>query len=151
MALPPFWILVEDHGSELLRYARRLVGTTDAEDVLQEALMRALRSYPRLKHGDHLRAWLFRIATTTAFDHTAARKKEMPVGTLPDVSEDGYQYDDGFEALIDPLTPAARDALKLRFVDDLSYGEIATRLDCSEPAARQRVSTGVRELRRALS
>ncbi|MDQ3619906.1 MAG: hypothetical protein M3391_07230, partial [Actinomycetota bacterium] len=50
-SLPPFWALVEAHGGELLVHARKLAGE-DAEDVLQEALLRALRSYDRLSHGN---------------------------------------------------------------------------------------------------
>ena len=61
--LPPFWTLVETHGDELLVHARRLAGD-DAEDVLQDALLRALRAYPKLRHADHLRAWLYRVTTS---------------------------------------------------------------------------------------
>ena len=147
--LPPFWRLVEDHSDELLRYASRLVGD-DAEDVVQEAFLRGLRSYPRLQHGDHLRAWLFRITTTTAFDHTGKRR-EVPVA---EVREEAVEltYDDGtFEAIIGELTDANRDALRLRFVDDLAYDEIANRLGCSSDAARRRVSTGIKSLRERLT
>jgi RNA polymerase sigma-70 factor (ECF subfamily) len=57
-------------------------------------------------------------------------------------------YDAGaFESLIEPLPATARAALRLRFVDDLDYEGIATRLGCSPEAARQRVSTAVRNLR----
>ena len=65
--LPPFWTLVESHGDELLVHARRLSGDA-AEDVLQDALLRALRAYPKLTHADHLRAWLYRVTTSAAMD-----------------------------------------------------------------------------------
>ena len=147
--LPPFWRLVEDYSDELLRYATRLVGD-DAEDVVQEAFMRGLRSYPRLQHGDHLRAWLFRITTTTAFDHSGKRR-EVPVAEVRDEAVN-LAYDDGtFEAIIGELTDANRDALRLRFVDDLAYDEIARRLGCSSDAARRRVSTGIKSLRGKLT
>ena len=42
---------------------------TPAEDVLQDALLRALRAYPRLEHAEHLRAWLYRVTTSAAIDH----------------------------------------------------------------------------------
>jgi len=59
------------------------------------------------------------------------------------------EYDDGaFEALIAPLPEGARAVLRLRFVDDLDYEQLATRLGCSPVAARQRVSTAVRTLRK---
>jgi RNA polymerase sigma-70 factor (ECF subfamily) len=74
--LPPFWTLVEQHGDELLKHARRLAGDA-GEDVLQDALLRALRAYPRLKHADHLRAWLYRVTTSAAIDHHRAHRREV--------------------------------------------------------------------------
>ena len=150
-ALPPFWSLVEAHGDELLAHARRLSGPQQAEDVLQDALLRALRAYPRLEHGDHLRAWLYRVTTTTAIDAHRARRREVVTDAPPEVA-DHPVYDDGaFDALIAPLPEGARAALRLRFVDDLDYDAIATALGCSTVAARQRVSTAVRTLRERLA
>lgn len=151
MSLPPFYELIEAHGAELMRYARRLSGDAAAEDVLQEAFLRALRSYPRLRHAEHLRAWLFRITTTAAYDHASKKKGEVLTKDIPEVPADPHFDDGAFDSLIEPLTPSAREAFKLRFVDDLSFEEVSERLGCSPAAARQRVSTGVRELRRLMS
>ena len=146
-ALPPFSRLVDDHGDELLAHARRLAGPEHAEDVLQESLLRALRAYPRLRHGDHLRAWMYRVTTSAAMDFHRSRRRETVTDDPPAVAT--YDtYDDGaFEALIADLPETARSALRLRFVDDLDYDGIADRLGCSTMAARQRVSTAVRSLR----
>jgi RNA polymerase sigma-70 factor (ECF subfamily) len=148
--LPPFWTLVEAHGDELLVHARRLAGE-QAEDVLQDALLRALRAYPRLRHGDHLRAWLYRVTTSAAMDFHRSRRRELPTDEPPTVAT--YDsYDDGaFESLIAPLPETARSALRLRFVDDLDYDGIGERLGCSTVAARQRVSTAVRTLRETIA
>ena len=147
VTLPPFWILVERHGDELLAHARRLAGDQHAEDVVQDALLRALRAYPRLRHADHLRAWLYRVTTTAAIDLHRSRRRELPTGEPPPVATHDT-YDEGaFEALIAPLPDGARAALRLRFVDDLDYEGIADRLGISAVAARQRVSTAVRTLR----
>ena len=151
-ALPPFAVLLDAHGDELLAYARRLAGPRDAEDLLQDALLRALRAYPRLRHADHLRAWLYRIVTTTAIDHHRARRPEVLVGEPPAHVAAPPDADDGaVEALIAGLPESARVALQLRFVEDLDHDAIAVRLGCSPEAARQRVSTAVRALRRELA
>lgn len=150
-ALPPFWSLVELHGDELLRHARRLAGDGEAEDVLQEALLRALRAYPRLCHGDHLRAWLHRVTTTTAYDAHRARRRERLTGEPPAAAVEPEHYDGAFEALIAPLPDGARAALRLRFVEDLDYEGVAAALGCSPVAARQRVSTAVRTLRKQVA
>ena len=145
--LPPFWSLVEAHGDELLVHARRLAGDTHGEDVLQDALLRALRAYPRLRHARHLRAWLYRVTTTAALDHRRARRREVLTDEPPATAADPEHYDDTFEALIAPLPDGAQAALRLRFVEDLDYDGIASRLGCSAVAARQRVSTAIRTLR----
>jgi RNA polymerase sigma-70 factor (ECF subfamily) len=156
VSLPPFWSLVEAHGDELLVHAKRLAGDEHGEDVLQDALLRALRAYPRLRHADHLRAWLYRVTTSAAMDHHRRRRREVLTDdvetaagrTRPREFAGHDAYDDGtFEALIAPLPETARSALRLRFVDDLDYDGIADRLGCSAVAARQRVSTAVRTLR----
>lgn len=148
-SLPPFYQLLDAHGDEVLAHVRRLA-PNDPEDVFQEAVLRALRSYPRLSHADHLRAWLYRVATTTAFDHRKRHRREVLVANVPENQHVDERMDEEFEALVDRLPNGARRALQLRFVDDLSYEEIAARLGCSNAAARQRVSSAVRRLREEL-
>ena len=147
MPPPPFQRLLDEHADALLRFCVAHAGAVDGDDVFQETVVAALRAYPRLRHADHLRAWLFRVTTNAAMDHHRARRREVPA---PDpagaVAVDPEQLD-GFEDLIAPLGEPARAALRLRFVDDLEYEVIAGRLDCSPEAARQRVSTALRTLR----
>jgi RNA polymerase sigma-70 factor (ECF subfamily) len=138
---------VEAHGDELLVHARRIAGESHGEDVLQDALLRALRAYPRLRHAEHLRAWLYRVTTTTALDHLRARRREVLTGEPPAAVTEPEHYDDAFESLIGTLSDGTQAALRLRFVEDLDYDGIATRLGCSAVAARQRVSTAIRTLR----
>jgi RNA polymerase sigma-70 factor, ECF subfamily len=147
VVLPPFWSLVEAHGDELLVHAWRLAGDAHAEDVLQDALLRALRAYPRLRHAEHLRAWLYRVTTTAALDHLRSRRREVLTGEPPARAAEPEHYDDAFESMIETLPEPARAALRLRFVEDLEYDRIAVRLGCSVVAARQRVSTAIRTLR----
>src|SRR3982750_3323891 len=120
--LPPFWTLVETHGDELLAHARRLAGES-AEDVLQDALLRALRAYPKLRHAEHLRAWLYRVTTSAAIDHHRRRRREVLTDDPPVVA--AYDTHDDFESLIAGLNETARAALRLRFVDDLDYDGVA--------------------------
>src|SRR5919112_1291798 len=105
--LPPFWSLVEAHGDELLVHARRLAGDAQGEDVLQDALLRAMRAYPGLRHARHLRAWLYRVTTTTALDHLRARRREVLTDEPPAAVSDPEHYDDAFESLIGSLPEPA--------------------------------------------
>src|SRR3954464_5679825 len=119
--LPPFWSLVEAHGDELLVHAKRLAGDGQGEDVLQDALLRALRAYPKLTHADHLRAWLYRVTTSAAMDFHRSRKREVVTDEPPIVATTDTYADGAFESLIEPLNETAQTALRLRFVDDLDY------------------------------
>ena len=106
---------------------------------------------PGLRDAGHLRAWLYRITTTTAIDHHRARRREVAMDDVPVGTVDPEYDDGGFDALIAPLPDGTRAALHLRFVEDLDYDAIALRLDCSPAAARQRVSTALRTLRQRLT
>src|SRR3954463_14531567 len=93
-ALPPFARLIDDHGDELLVHARKLAGDQHAEDVLQDALLRALRAYPRLRHAEPLRAGLYRVTTTAAIDSHRSRRREFPTDDVPAIATHDA-YDEG--------------------------------------------------------
>src|SRR3954451_17571772 len=83
VAIPPFERFYESHAGEVLGYLTRLLGHDAAEDAWQETFLRALRAYPRLQHGRHLRAWVFTIATRIALDERRARAR-VRVDELPE-------------------------------------------------------------------
>ena len=72
--------LVEPHRRELHAHCYRMLGSLhDAEDALQDALLRAWRGLPRFKGEHSLRPWLYKIATNTSLDVIGKR----PERTLP--------------------------------------------------------------------
>ncbi|MGH2462260.1 MAG: RNA polymerase sigma factor [Candidatus Limnocylindria bacterium] len=153
MSLPPFQRLVDDHATELHRFLVGCVGADLAEDCLQETLISALRAYPRLRHGDNLRAWLYTIAHRKATD--AARLRARRPRTVPlngmGPSEPRTRPvplpDDGLWAAVRELPARQREAVVHRYVLDLDYRQIAERTGTSPEAARQNVSAGLRRLR----
>jgi RNA polymerase sigma factor (sigma-70 family) len=152
VAIPPFERFYLAHRDEVLGYLRRLLGAR-AEDAWQETFLRALRSYDRLEHGRHLRAWVFRIATNVAMDELRAKpRNDVPLGETDsapgDVAELRRPAFRELEHLTDGLPPAERAAVVLRYGYDLPYAEIGAALDSSEEAARAAASSGVRRLRR---
>lgn len=144
--IPPFERLYEQHRDEIYAYLRRLAGRELADDVFQETFLRALRAYPTLRFGNHLRAWLFTIATRVAVDE---KRRRAPQGEVPELAvEDGRPAYAELEHLTDGLPPAERAAVVLRYGYDLPYADIAAALGSTEEAARQAASSGVRRLRR---
>lgn len=151
MHLPPFEQLVDEHAHELHRFLVGSVGPFDAEDCLQETFMSALRAYPRLRHADHLRAWLYTIAQRKATDTMRRRARRPPrdlEGVEPTAPEAAPAADDGLWREVGRLPTKQRTAVVQRFVLDLAYAEIGERMGISEEAARQNVSAGLRRLRR---
>lgn len=152
--LPPFETLIEAHARELHRFLVGLVGPTEAQDCLQETYMSALRAYPRLRHGDNLRAWLYTIAQRKATDsvrRVARRPTRDLDGVEPVAPQAPEPVDEGIWRTVRSLPAKQRAAVVHRFVLDLAYAEIGARMGTSEEAARQNVSAGLRRLRRVVT
>src|SRR5215216_5759271 len=77
--------LLEPHRSELHAHCYRMLGSVhDAEDALQEALLRAWRGLPRFEGRSSLRSWLYTIATNTCLNLIARRpKRVLPIDYGP--------------------------------------------------------------------
>jgi RNA polymerase sigma-70 factor (ECF subfamily) len=77
--------LIEPRRAELHAHCYRMLGSVhDAEDALQDALLRAWRALPRFEHRSSTRAWLYKIATNTCLDLIAKRpKRVLPIDYGP--------------------------------------------------------------------
>jgi RNA polymerase sigma-70 factor (ECF subfamily) len=76
---------LEDHRSELTGYCSRMLGSpVEAEDAVQETLMRAWRGRDGFEGRGALRSWLYGIATNVCFDHlNSRRRKAHPIDLSP--------------------------------------------------------------------
>jgi RNA polymerase sigma factor (sigma-70 family) len=151
MGVPPFERFYESHRDEIWAFLVRKLGRERAEDAFQETFLRALRAYPSLEHGRHLRAWAYTIAGRIAIDETR-RQRPAPASASNTVllaAEDGRPAYAQIEHLAADLPPTERAAVVLRYAYDLDYEDIGDALGSSAEAARQAASAGVRRLRRS--
>jgi RNA polymerase sigma factor (sigma-70 family) len=157
VSLPPFQALVDAHAAELHRFLVASIGRDLAEDCLQETFIAALRAYPRLRHGENLRAWLYTIAHRKATDVVRRHSRRpasidldgMPRGREPSQAPPEVA-DDGLWRRVRSLPEKQRAAVVHRFVMDRDYRSIGELMGISEEAARQNVSAGLRRLRQEL-
>jgi RNA polymerase sigma-70 factor (ECF subfamily) len=139
---------MEAHRAELAAYCGRMLGSSfEAEDAVQETLLRAWRAAGRFEGRASLRTWLYRIATNVCFDTANARsRRPVPVDELPEPGAGCAELDPaelaltretarlGLIAAIGKLPPRQRAALLLRDVLCWQASEIAELLSTS-PAA----------------
>lgn len=145
--VPPFERFYEEQRGPVLAQLRRMLGRDAADDAFQETFLRALRAYPTLRHGRHLRAWALQIARNVAID--ALRRTQVTAAEVPDLEsvDEPLPYEE-LRRLTSELPHKERAAVFLRYGYDLSYEEIGDALGQSPEAARQAASSGVRRLRR---
>jgi RNA polymerase sigma-70 factor (ECF subfamily) len=146
MTLPPFERFYDEHREEIYAFLVRRLGRERAEDAFQDTFLRALRAYPKLQHAEHLRAWVYTIASRIAIDE---HRRPRADADLPELASlDGRPAFAQLEHLADELPPTERAAVVLRYGYDLDYAEIGVALGSNATAARQAASAGIRRLRR---
>ncbi len=141
---------------ELLGFVRRLGARDEAEDVVQDAFLRALRNPPRV----HARAWLYRAALSAWSDRRRrARRQESlrlaaaadgvgpVVAPSPDRSAEAKQLADAAWTAALLLPERQRLTLELRLRRHMDYDEIGVALDCSAATARQHFHLAVKAVR----
>jgi RNA polymerase sigma-70 factor, ECF subfamily len=146
------------HHAVLGRLAIALLGSqADADEAVQETLLRAHRGMPSYRAEGSVKAWLCGIARHVCAHtlETRRRSREL-LEAVPATGEahDAFATRRRARVLrdaLDKLKPSEREALALRYVADLSHREIATACGLDEAAARKRVSRALDRLRSHVS
>jgi len=158
--------LVERCQRRLVRYLLYLTGRRDyAEDLAQETWIRVLQRGSQYNGRQRFDPWLFAIARNLAIDYLRQKRKAVQTDSLPDdrdeillVSSSGPSP---FEAAarsedamrlaghLQILSPLYREALLLRFQEDLSLAEIAQVLGAPVTTVTSRIYRGLAALRSA--
>jgi len=141
------WLLTR-YRSRVVRLATHILRRPDeAEDVAQEALVRALTQIKTYRGEASFSTWLLRIATRVCIDHTRRRTRRKEVA-FEDTFSETHATTPGpvldarllVSSLLDELTPPLRAALVLRELEELSYEEIAAMLEIPVGTVRSRLS-----------
>jgi len=161
-----FRILVDRHGRDLHRVAYRITGSAhDAEDVVQEALIRAYRQLASFDGRAAMSTWLHRITANCAVDLLRSRMRRPEDGVdeekLMDETKRGAMYEQETHArsadirtavarAMTSLTSNERTAFVLRHFEGMSIDEIGRTLGTKVNATKHTIFRAVRKLRQEL-
>ncbi|MBN2194143.1 MAG: RNA polymerase sigma factor [Polyangiaceae bacterium] len=153
-----FQHIVRATSARLVRLAARILGSQEeAEDVVQEAYVKAYRSLVSGQFDGRaaIGTWLFRIVSNGAIDALRSRaRRPVPTDRVPDGQGDGIGSAEAHLALrelddwLGELPAEQRAALVLKAVEGLESAEIAKILGCTEGAVEQRLVRARAQLRR---
>jgi len=163
-----FRALVERHSRALFGLAYRMTGNeADAEDVVQESLLRSYRQLASFDDRASFGSWVYRITVNCALDLMRSRKRwaEMardeeesadPMASLPSTDPTperlalSAEIRERLAKAMSRLSDVERCAFVLRHFEGMRLEEVSRALECEPGAAKHSIFRAVRKLRRAL-
>jgi RNA polymerase sigma-70 factor (ECF subfamily) len=150
--------LVLRYDARLRYFVRKLVGDAHrADDLVQDVWLDVHRHLARLNDPQAFRAWIYRIARDRAFGQLRkAQRAEHPLGEIDvpddDSAEDSFSEEDAaaIHVALDRLPAEQREVLVLRFLEAMSYDEIARATGLAIGTVRSRLHYGKQTLRNYL-
>jgi RNA polymerase sigma-70 factor (ECF subfamily) len=148
--------IVDRYGGRLLAVAGRLLGSrADAEDAVQRALLQCLAAAETYRPRWAVSTWLYRILTNICVDELRRRSTRASYSPLPDrPAASGDQREPGaymdLHRALGRVPREARVLLALRYVDGLSYGELARIRGISVNTVKSQLARGKALLRAEL-
>ena len=154
-----FDLLVRRYQHRIVALVARYVGDwSEAQDVAQDAFIRAYRAIGGFRGDAQFYTWLHRIAVNTAKNHLVAMKRRPPTADIDAIDAEQYagalqmrdtdtperellrhEVEQAVMQTVNALPKELRLAITMREVDGLSYEQIAQRLDCPIGTVRSRI------------
>ena len=153
-----FEIMVRQYSEQLYWQVRRIVMVhEDADDVLQNALMKAWSSLATFKGDSKIITWLTRIAINEALDFTRRQKSHATLSAddanlglasrlIADKYFDGDETEAQLQEAIATLPDVQRTVFQLRYYDEMKYSEISRVLGTSEGGLKASYHIAVKKI-----
>jgi RNA polymerase sigma-70 factor (ECF subfamily) len=151
-----FGTLVVRYQDEYMRFAVRMLGTRDdADEALQAAFVRAFRALAQCRNPERFGAWLYRIVVNECRTRATRRgrrerwfvRDEALLLKAPAVVGDDAAVREEIQRALDRLPPEQREAFVLKYVEELSYEEMAEITGVGISALKMRAKRACRRLR----
>jgi RNA polymerase sigma-70 factor (ECF subfamily) len=133
---------------QVFRYLYSRIGNVpEAEDTTAQTFLVAFESFDRFRQEEHFASWLFAIARNKAMDHFRKRKNTTSIDEVDDIPVENdplygvirSEQTAALSKLIQALPEEDRDLLRLRFLADMSFPEIAYLLHRNEEAVKKSI------------
>ena len=143
-----FGELYQLYVEQVFRYLYSRIGCVhDAEDITAQTFLTAFESFDRFRKDEHFASWLFTIARNKAMDHFRQRKNTSSIDEIEDIPVENdplygiiqSEQTAALSKLIQTLPEEDRDLLRLRFLADMSFPEIAYLLHRNEEAVKKSI------------
>lgn len=153
-----FGIIVQQYSEQLYWQVRRIVmNHDDADDVLQNAMLKAWNSIDSFRSDSKLSTWLYRIVINESLDFIRRQKKQAAVSTDNDMTGiantlmadryfDGDEAQAKLQAAIALLPEVQRTVFNLRYYEEMKYSEISQILNTSEGALKASYHIAVKKI-----
>jgi RNA polymerase sigma-70 factor (ECF subfamily) len=153
-----FMKLVDRYSGRLLYYIRRLLEDADrSDDVLQEVWLTVYKKINTLRDASAFSVWLFRTARNRAIGLLRNDSRYVFVGrhdesALIDDNRESWFFDDidKLHRVLRTLSPGQKEAIVLRFFEEMNYQEISDIMGCSVGTVRSRIHYAKQELRKKM-
>jgi len=160
-------VLYERFRERVFNVALRIVADrNDASDILQDVFILLFRKIHRFRARARFASWVYRIAVNVSLDHLRRRRRnptpasgsvlldgpvDVPEMTAPERSLALRDLSGHVQAALVALSPRLRVVIILRYLEGLSYADIAEILDCSLGTVKSRLNRAHTAMRRSLS
>jgi RNA polymerase sigma-70 factor (ECF subfamily) len=151
--------LINRHDSSLRYFVRRLLeDPIAADDVVQDVWLATLRQVKQIRSGAAFRIWLYRVARNRAMSHLRREvlRRACPIEAAAEIAEEEVDFSFPAEAAtavhqaMQHLSVEHREVLTLRFMENMSYEDMAAVTECTLGTVRSRLHYAKRQIERVM-
>ena len=135
---------------------------TSASDITQQVFLKLMTNISQFRGESQFTTWLYRLVANACIDEQRKNKRLLPLGDSPPETKIEFKRPQerryaklelaaSVRHAIADLKPKFRLAILLRYIEDLSYEEMASILNCSKGTVASRLNRGHKELARRLA
>lgn len=147
--------IYQEYGLRVYRTIRRIVGSADADDVMQDAFIQLFQKLPSFRFESAFTTWMHRLVVNEALQHLRKKGRKLVLVdqqhsteiAVVDQSQSAVEVEEVMIRALSRLEPELRRILELKVIDELNYTQISEIVGIPEGTVGSRLNRARRELR----